>query len=305
VLAKSGPMYYKRKDMKNLILAFTAFIFFGSTALAQDLPPVESKFAETEAKDIGALPDLPAFTEYFILDEIRTLRVNHETLRRDINKDLNERELRMSDRALSYVSNAVTYFSFFLTLSLGLFAVFGWRTVKDLKSSAKAIVEAESNKLLEEFRGRLEVIETDLKTKGEEMISQQAELERVQHINGLWLSANKEKDDRKKLDILEEIRELEPENEEPLVAKAASYLRLDLPEQALEVSELALELSADQPTAVYNKACANAQLGNTEEALAGLHHAIQLSDHFKESAREDRDFEALRKNKEFKDLVAE
>lgn len=291
--------------MKNLFLTFTIALFLSSGVMAQDLPPVGSKFADPQAQLSGDKPDIPPFTEYFLFDEIRNLRINHEALRRELNQEMNDRELRMSDRALSYVSNAVTYFSFFLTLSLGLFAVFGWRTIKDLKSSAKSIVESESNKLLKEFRERLEVIEGDLKGKGEEIIQNQKELERVQQINTLWMQANKEKDDRKKLDTLEEIRELEPENEEALVAKAASYLRLDLAEQALEMCDLALELSSDHPTALYNRACAFAQLEQEEEALAALHYAIALSDHFKDTAREDRDFDILRKNKEFKDLVAE
>ena len=289
--------------MKKVFFGFAFLTLVVAGVQAQDLPPVPTP--EEVSKGASELPSLPAFTEYFILDEIRTLRVQHETLRRDVNQQLTERELQISDRALSYIANAVGYLTFFLTLALGLFAVFGWRTIKDLKSSAKTIVETESNKLLEEFRGRLEVIEADLKTKGDELISQQVELERVQHINTLWLQSNREKDDRKKLDILEEIRELEPDSVDVLVRKSAAYLRLDLPEQALEMCDLALELSSDQPTAVYNRACAQAQLGKSDEALVGLHHAIALSDHFKESARKDRDFEGLRRKKEVKELVAE
>lgn len=291
-------------SMKKFILGIVLVPFLTVTAQTVTPKAVNSdKGGVPTLLDTKDLKDLGTFTEYFILDEIRDLRIRIETVKREVNQDLNAREFRISDRALSYTANAITYFSFFLTLALGLFAVFGWRTVKDLKNSAKSIVETESNKLLEEFKGRLETIEADLKEKGEEIISNQEELERVQMINALWVQASRENDDRQKLDILEQIREANPDNPEALVAKAASYLRLDIPDQALEMCNDALDISPDHASAIYNRACSYAQLGRVEESLQDLHYAIQLSEHFKETAANDRDFESLRKNKEFKALI--
>ncbi len=288
--------------MKKFFYVFSLTLWFFQSSFAQTeaLPPVQE---DPKFVNLDQIKDLGTFTEYFLLDEVRTLRINHETLRRDINQELNNRELRITDRALGYVANAVTYFSFFLTLALGMFAIFGWRTIKDLKNSAKSIVEKESEKLLDEFRTRLETIEKDLQNKGEEILQNQKELEKVQHINALWIQANRENDDRNKLDVLEQIRELEPENPEVLVAKAASYLRMDIPEQALDMCNAALEIASDHGSAIYNRACSYAQLGKQEEALQDLHYAIQLSEHYKETAKSDRDFEPLQKNKEFKELV--
>lgn len=283
------------QDMKRFLFGVVLSVMaFGVHAQYPNVPGNSTPQAQSSGPD---------FTELYMLNEIKDLRIKAETLEKNVTQTLTDQELRVSDRALSYTSNAVTFFSFFLTLTLGLFALFGWRTIKDIKQSARGIVEESAEKLLSEFRTRLENLESDLKEKGATILKNQEELERVQRINTLWTQVNRTKDDRKKLEILEALRALDEENPELWVSKSSSYLRLDLPEKALEACSKALEIQSENPTAVYNSACAHAQLGEEKEALSQLHYAIKLSEHFRDMAQDDRDFAVLKKKKAFKELI--
>lgn len=55
----------------------------------------------------------------------------------------------------------------------------------------------------------------------------------------------------------------------------------------------------------YNMACAHAQLGNTNEAIASLRTAFENGFDNYQTVRSDPDFEPVRRDKEFEKLMAE
>lgn len=60
----------------------------------------------------------------------------------------------------------------------------------------------------------------------------------------------------------------------------------------------------DDAGVLYNLACAEALLGEKEEALSHLSEALDAHPAFRENAREDPDFESLRSDERFAELVA-
>jgi quercetin dioxygenase-like cupin family protein len=54
----------------------------------------------------------------------------------------------------------------------------------------------------------------------------------------------------------------------------------------------------------YNTACFESRAGRTELALTHLRRAVELDRYMAELARDDEDFESLRENAEFKEIVA-
>jgi tetratricopeptide (TPR) repeat protein len=66
----------------------------------------------------------------------------------------------------------------------------------------------------------------------------------------------------------------------------------------------ALGTYEDDAGVLYNLACAEALLGEKEEALSHLSEAIDAHPAFRENAREDPDFESLRSDERFAALVA-
>ncbi len=86
----------------------------------------------------------------------------------------------------------------------------------------------------------------------------------------------------------------DPDGVETLASAGLAFLNVDLQKNAVEVLEKALALSPSHETAWYNRACAKAQLGDDEGALADLARAFQLSPDDREVAQKDKDFERLR-----------
>ena len=58
------------------------------------------------------------------------------------------------------------------------------------------------------------------------------------------------------------------------------------------------------PMLFFNLACCECQCGRTSEALDHLRHAIEMSEEFREAARNDSDLDPIRDRQEFKQLVS-
>jgi tetratricopeptide (TPR) repeat protein len=75
-------------------------------------------------------------------------------------------------------------------------------------------------------------------------------------------------------------------------------------DKALAVLEQVAEEHPDDPTVVYNLACAESKTGRTADAIAHLRHAIELAERFREHARTDTDLDPLRDEPEFQQLLS-
>jgi tetratricopeptide (TPR) repeat protein len=79
--------------------------------------------------------------------------------------------------------------------------------------------------------------------------------------------------------------------------------------QAGEYAEVAARLAAlvsanpQYPMLFFNLACCESQYGRTSEALDHLQHAIEMSEEFRESARNDSDLDPIRDEPGFKQLI--
>src|SRR6188472_2969918 len=63
--------------------------------------------------------------------------------------------------------------------------------------------------------------------------------------------------------------------------------------------------SAGYATPLYNLACCEAQIGRTEEAIAHLRVALERRPSLRDLAREDTDFDPLRDESSFRELIGE
>ena len=91
-----------------------------------------------------------------------------------------------------------------------------------------------------------------------------------------------------KIDVYDQILELTADDIEALTYKADEVLELDKPEWALNLCDKALSLNPDYAYAHYQRACANATLGQLELAQEDLKNAITLSATYLEEARSDK-----------------
>jgi tetratricopeptide (TPR) repeat protein len=74
-------------------------------------------------------------------------------------------------------------------------------------------------------------------------------------------------------------------------------------QKAKEVLLKGLEHYEDKAGILYNIACAEAMLGEADEALGHLREAIEKHPQYAESAREDPDFEPIRSDPRFEELL--
>jgi hypothetical protein len=61
--------------------------------------------------------------------------------------------------------------------------------------------------------------------------------------------------------------------------------------------------AAEYPDAMYNLACCESLAGRKDDALQHLRRSIELSDQFRSYAKDDSDFESIRNEPAFKELV--
>jgi tetratricopeptide (TPR) repeat protein len=86
-------------------------------------------------------------------------------------------------------------------------------------------------------------------------------------------------------------------------APAFPYFASKEYDKAAEALEAALAEHPDDATVLYNLACAESMRGRTAEALDYLRRSIENGERFRELARTDTDFDPIRDEPEFKELV--
>jgi tetratricopeptide (TPR) repeat protein len=73
--------------------------------------------------------------------------------------------------------------------------------------------------------------------------------------------------------------------------------------KAVEILRSVIEEHPNAGIVLYNLACAEVLAGEPEPALEHLERAIALEERFRQRARSDEDFDAIRERPEFRELV--
>lgn len=90
-----------------------------------------------------------------------------------------------------------------------------------------------------------------------------------------------------------------------LFLKSMCLSHLGRNEEAIQVCTQVLELHPSNDEAWYNRACYYSRCGDRKRALQDLKRAVSLDHGWREAALEDDDFSTLRKDAEFKRIVAD
>lgn len=255
---------------------------------------------ETEKGSQLVVPEDINWTQRFILTELKELRIQQEALRRELNEELNKRELATVDRALSYSGNTVNFLWLIITMAVTGFWLVGWRTMKDVRENLTKNFEKEVQKnvrgqqrKLEEF---MQKFEEDQLAQSKEILLNQENLQKKQEAAFYWSQFNREEDPVQKLELLEKIWAVWFEEDEllVLVERSSIYIVLGLWDKALETAEKGLEISSENTTLLYTKAEALVMLENLEDALKVVNNILVIKPGMKEEILEDPTFENLR-----------
>jgi tetratricopeptide (TPR) repeat protein len=290
-----------KKLMKKIVLLLVAFLFISPCFAAVEAEDEYIYVSEVNTL-VGSeiiIPDDINWTQRFILTELKELRTQLESTRRELNEQLNARELASVDRALSYNANTVNFLWIIITIAVTGFGLVGWRTMKDVKENLSNNFEKEVQKRIKLEQKKLEVFmekfEVEQLQQSKVILQNQEFIQKKQEAGYIWSQYNREENPSSKLELLEKITWVGLEEDEILIYIERSwiYVELALWDKVVESTDKWLEISPDNTTLLYNKASALVMLEQTDDATKLLYNVIWVNPGMKEEILEDPMFENI------------
>jgi len=292
--------------MRGLNTWLSPVVFFlCAAATAQESPPASDQANKTVAENAADNLTEPLYTpfiERYFLDELKQLRVDMAAQRVELTEKILDRDLMVSDKAMSYATNTVTYFFYLIAAVSSILVIVGWTSIRDIRDKVHSVADKEVQKLVEAYEKRLHAIEKQLMQKTQHIDENRLQIEKTQEVHSMWLRAAQEHSVQGKIAIYDEILKLRPNDAEALTYKADMVLELGEPQWAKNLCQRALEMDAQYGYAHYQLACANVALNDFDEAVAGLARAMQYSDAVIDDIRSDQALAPLREYPSFKML---
>lgn len=242
--------------------------------------------------------------ERYILDELKSLRVEQERFKASIETNIAKGQMEQTDRAARYITDTIGNIFYLVAAATSLLIFAGWNSLRDIKSKTEQIIEDRVLVLTEKYNETFDVLQNKLMEQSEKILANQKKIYDTQLIHSLWMRANLETNVQSKIEIYDEILAVTSLDAEVYAYKADAVLDLDEFEWALNLSNKALEIDPEYGYAFWQRACANAQLGNTSEAIIDLKTALHISPNLKEEIVHELSFEPLQEIEEFQKLIA-
>ncbi|WGV99440.1 hypothetical protein QF117_16015 [Vibrio sp. YMD68] len=277
--------------MKILIIVFMVACLFPFTSFAQ-----QKAYSDSE------LLDRPLMERY-ILDELKTLRQDQQSLEKRMIVQITDRELAVADKSLNYANITVTYFFYIIAGVASLIALVGWQSLREFKSSTKEMADQRLDSIASEYEKKFSALERDLKRKTRIISENNKEIERISEIHNLWLRAQSMPTPEQRIDVYDEILTLRPGDLEALTYKADAAMEIKEYHWALSLCNRVLDLDITNGPALYQRACAYSRLGIEDQAIEDLELAIEASPSIRDLINTEPDLEGLHGNPRFEALI--
>ncbi|HHG3500999.1 TPA: tetratricopeptide repeat protein [Vibrio parahaemolyticus] len=256
----------------------------------------EEKYSESD------LLDRPLMERY-ILDELKYLRQDYQSLEKRMITEITDRELTVADKSLNYANVTVTYFFYIIAGVASLIAVVGWQSLREFKHNTKEMADKRLEKIAQEYEKKFVALERDLKRKTRIISENNKEIEKINEIHNLWLRAQSSQTPEQRIEIYDEILVIRPGDLEALTYKADAAMEINEYHWALSICNRVLEVDYTNGPALYQRACAYSRLGIEEQAIEDLERAIDYSPSIRDLLAEERDLELLHGNERFEKLL--
>ena len=240
--------------------------------------------------------------ERYILDELRAIRQDQLKHEASVTRELAERELKVSDRAIAYTTDTVNNIFYIITAAATILVIAGVSSLRDAKTKIEELIEVRTGSLAIEYEQRLKEIEEELKTKSKEIIDNQQDIAEANHIHSIWMRTGIETNSREKIRLYDEILAIRPDDIEAITYKADAAIELEEFEWALKLSNQAMEFDTHYSLAYWQRACAYTGLDEFDAALDDIRCAIDMNPSLKEQLYDEEAFIALHKLSEFKQI---
>lgn len=242
--------------------------------------------------------------ERFVLDELKSMRYDLQDLERKLVIQMTDRELEVADKSLGYASNTVTYFFYIIAGVASLIAMIGWQSLREIRENTKKMANQQIQAISEKYEKQFQTLEKDLRRKTRRIADNHIEIEKINEIHNLWLRAQKSQTAQQKMQVYDEILKIRAGDLEALTSKADAAMEMREFHWALSICNRVLEVDDKNRNALYQRACAYACLGVEEQAIHDLAQAIEGNLSLRDLAADEADFENLRGNEQFENLLA-
>ena len=243
--------------------------------------------------------------ERYILDELKALRTDQQDLEKRMIIQITDRELAVADKSLNYSNVTVTYFFYVIAAVASLVALFGWQSLKEMKQNTREMADKQLNKIAQDYEKKFVALERDLKRKTRIITENNREIEIINEVHNLWLRAQSVQTAEQKMDVYDEILTVRPGDLEALTYKADAAMEMREFHWALNLCNRVLEVDDKNAHALFQRACAYAQLGAEVQAIDDLQRSINASSSMRELVGEETDFDPLRGLERFEALLEE
>ncbi|TOQ44456.1 hypothetical protein CGG95_13395 [Vibrio parahaemolyticus] len=283
-------LHAKGRFMRLFIALFFSLILSLPTLAS------EEKYSESD------LLDRPLMERY-ILDELKSLRQDYQSLEKRMITEITDRELTVADKSLNYANVTVTYFFYIIAGVASLIAFVGWQSLREFKHNTKEMADKRLEKIAQEYEKKFVALERDLKRKTRIISENNKEIEKINEIHNLWLRAQSSQTPEQRIEIYDEILVIRPGDLEALTYKADAAMEINEYHWALSICNRVLEVDYTNGPALYQRACAYSRLGIEEQAIEDLERTIDYSPSIRDLLAEERDLELLHGNERFEKLL--
>ncbi|MDH5387997.1 MAG: tetratricopeptide repeat protein [Gammaproteobacteria bacterium] len=268
--------------------------------------PESNQQAEQNNKVVDGLdkPLYNPFVERYVLDEIKALRTNLQNQRAEFIERFTAAELGASDRAINYATSTVNNIFYIIAAAASILALVGWSSMREIRHKLSDVIEEKVSHISEDYEQRLVDLENKLKDRTNRIILAQEEITRTNTMHSLWMRAGIEATHQAKIDVYDQILNINPTDMEALAYKADEVLDMGEPQWAISLCNKALLIDEDYAYAYYQRACANSTLNNIDAAVEDLKRAIELSSTYIDEAKMDKSFINLIGIQVFDDLLS-
>lgn len=288
--------------MIRLIHLLTVVFILASLSLSQPVVAETAEKTETTQEPEIKEPLFKPFIERYILDELKQLRQDQQAMKADLADKVATIRLDASDRAIRYTADTTNNIFYIITAAASILVLLGWKSIKDIKDSTELSIKKRVDELTLEYEKRLDKLEETVKERSDQIFATQKKISDSNTIHSLWMRAGLEKNDTEKIRIYDEILEINPHDVEALTYKADTLLDMDEDSWALSLTNQAIECDNEYALAYWQRGCAEAKLGQHNEAIDDIKTALTLSSNLKEELMDESYFDSLRDNEAFKEL---
>ncbi|WP_300176469.1 hypothetical protein [uncultured Aliivibrio sp.] len=258
----------------------------------------EQRYSEQEYLDRPLM-------ERYILDELKALRTDQQDLERRLTIQITDRELSVADKSLNYSNVTVTYFFYVIAAVASLVALIGWQSLKEMKQNTREMADKQLSKIAQDYEKKFGALERDLKRKTRIITENNREIEIINEVHNLWLRAQSVQTAEQKMEIYDEILKVRPGDLEALTYKADAAMEMREFHWALNLCNRVLEVDDQNAHALFQRACAYAQLGADVQAIDDLLRSINASSSMRDLVAEETDFDPLRGLERFEAILEE